>query len=91
MSCHQTKLTDQETVTDLLCSEKYLTGVYNTFCCETATPALRSCMMNILEDQHRIGEELFSEMSTRGWYKTEKAEEQKLTETRQKFSKAVTV
>ncbi len=91
MSCEQKKMTDQEVITDLLGTEKYLTGVYNTFCCETATPALRSCMMNILEDEHRIGAELFSEMSTRGWYKTECAEDKKLNETKQKFAKALTV
>ncbi len=85
------KMTEQEKMTDLLCSEKYLSDVYSIYCCETATPTLKNCLMAIWEDEQRIHGELFSEMSTRGWYQTEKAEEKKLNETRQRFAKTVTV
>ncbi len=76
----------KEVMTDLLTSEKYLSGMYNTCCNETATVSLRSTLMSILEDEHRIGEEIFNEMNTRGWYPVEKAEENKINSARMKFA-----
>ncbi len=84
MDCKQ--LTDKEQITDLLCAEKYLTSVYNTYACEAATPAVKSCLLNTLTETHRMQEELFTEMSTRGWYPTEKAEETKINQAKQQYS-----
>ena len=63
-----------------------MTAAYNTFCNETATPALRSCLLSILRDEHTVAEELFNTMSTRGWYPVEAAEEQKVTAAKMKFA-----
>ena len=82
-----TKLNEQEKIMDLLSSEKFLAGAYNTFCCESSTSPVRSCLNSLLQDEHRIHEELFTEMNTRGWYPTEKAEETKITAAKQKFAK----
>ncbi len=82
---------DEQRMADLLSSEKYMTSVYNGFCCESATPAVRSCLCSLLQDEHRMQEQLFREMSERGWYPVEKAEEQKLTSARMKFQRNVTV
>ena len=82
-------LNEQEKLTDLLSSQKYLTGVYNSFCNEASTGVIRSCLSSILQDEHRIGEELFQEMNTRGWYRTEAAEEPKINAAKQKFSASV--
>ncbi len=90
MECSK-KMTEQEMMTDLLSTEKFLTGVYNTYCCEAATPAVKSCLMSLLQDTHRMQEALFAEMTAHGWYKTEQAEDQKLNQEKQKFNKMATV
>lgn len=81
--CH---LSDRETMTDLLCTQKHLTATYNTFCCEAATPELRGTLLSLLRDEHEIQGELFATMQTKGWYPTEQAEAQKLQKTKQQFS-----
>ena len=88
MNCNQT-MKEKELLTDLLCSQKFVTGVYNTYCNEASTPAMRSCLSSILQDEHRIQEEIFNAMSTRGMYPTEKAEETKINAAKQKFSASV--
>ena len=85
------KMTEKELMTDLLSSEKFLTGVYNTYCCEAATSTVKSALMSLLQDVHRMQEEIFGEMNSRGWYQLEKAEEQKITSVKLKFSKMAPV
>lgn len=82
---------EKQRLTDLLSSEKFLTGVYNTYCCEASTGAVKSCLWTVLEDEHRIHGEIFDEMQTRGYYTVEAAENTKLNETKQTFSQGVTV
>jgi spore coat protein CotF len=90
MNCNQTMM-EKEQMTDLLCSQKFVTSVYNTFCNEASTPAMRSCLSSILQDEHRIQEEIFNEMSTNGYYQVEPAEDTKLSAEKQKFAQTATV
>ena len=53
---------EQEKLTDLLSGQKFLTSVYNTYCCEASTGAVKSCLNSILQDEHRIQEEIFNAM-----------------------------
>ena len=82
---------DKTRATDLLMSEKMLASAYNTFCSEAATPVVKSALTALLTDEQSLGDRLFCEMKSRSWYTVEAAEEKKVTETKQKFSKAVTV
>ncbi len=82
----QNTLTEEQKLTDLLCSEKFFTSVYNTYCCEAASNPVKNCLSSILADEHRIQEQIFCEMQSRGWYPLQKAEESKIMEARQKFS-----
>ncbi len=82
---------DQQKMTDLLSTEKLLASAYNTFCSEAATAPVRNCLCNLLTDEHRIGEELFCEMSSRSWYTVETAEETKIGNTKQKFASTASV
>ena len=77
---------EEQKLTDLLSTQKFLTGAYNSYYCEAATGAVKNCLASILQDEHRIQEEIFNEMNNRGWYPLEKAEEAKLNSTKQKFS-----
>jgi len=82
---------DKQRMTDLLSTEKMLAGVYNTFCSEAASTPVRSCLCNLLTDEHRIGEELFAQMSSRSWYQVEAAEQTKINSAKQKFASAASV
>ena len=76
---------DKEQMSDLLLGEKYLTGVYNTFLCECATPELTRCLSTLLSETHTMQQQTFAEMNSRGWYPVEKAEETKLQKAKNKF------
>ena len=84
----QNKFTDKEILTDLLCSEKQLSGSYNTARLESATPAVVSCFAEIGEEEHRIQRGIFNMMHSRGLYPTPTAEEKKISETKQCFEAA---
>ena len=84
------KMNDKERMQDTLCDHKFLTAEYNTCTGEAATPAVWNTMMNILNDEHHIQQDVWKEMNSRGWYPVEKAEENKLTQAKQKFSPTCT-
>ena len=76
----------KQMLTDLLSSEKFLAGIYNSDVLESATPHMRSCFCGILSDEHKLGQELFEEMSNRGYYPVETAKEEKLHEAKQQYA-----
>ena len=82
---------DKQRITDLLSTEKMLASVYNTFCAEAASAPVRSCLCNLLSDEHRIGEELFAQMSSRSWYQVQAAEQAKINSAKQKFAGSASV
>ncbi len=84
-------MNEQEKMTDLLSMQKYLSGVYNSACCESATPFVKQCLCNMLTEVHGMQGEIFNEMTSRGWYSVEKAEETKINSVKQKYGKQVTV
>ena len=81
---------DKEQMTDLLQSEKYLAGSYNSYLLESATPEMTRCLSGLLNDTHSMQQQLFGDMNSRGWYPVTKAEEQKVTAAKQKFGTMVT-
>ena len=76
---------DKEMLTDVLTSQKMITGVYNTCANECATKQLRDEMMCILGEEHSIQADVFSEMNSRGWYPTPAADQQKINDAKTKF------
>ena len=76
---------DREMMDDALASQKFVTGLYNNFANECATPAVKTDCMNILSEEHQIQHELFLEMQKRGWYQVQAANQEKLTQARQKY------
>ena len=87
MDCN-VKMSDKERMEDTLSDHKFLTGEYNTYTSEAATPSVWNTMMNILNEEHHIQQDIWKEMNSRGWYPVEKAEENKLTQAKQKFESA---
>ena len=90
MNQEQNTFCDKEQITDLLGSEKFLASNYNTFLLECATPEVSRCLSELLADTHSMQQKIFTEMSSRGWYPTPKAKEDKIATTKQQFSSNVT-
>ena len=82
----QCTLNEKEQMSDLLQSEKYLTGCYNSYLLECATPEMMRCLSGLLNDTHSMQQQLFGEMNSRGYYPVTKAEDQKLNTVKQQFS-----
>ena len=78
-------MNDQEIMTDVLVSQKHITGVYNTFANECKNKQLKDDMMCILNEEHTIQHNVFTEMEKRGWYAPPAAEQQKINEAKTKF------
>lgn len=81
---------DKEQITDLLSAEKFLAGSYNTFLLECATPEMVRCLTSLLDDTHGMQQQIFHTMQGRNWYQTPKADDGKITATKQQFSASVT-
>jgi len=84
-----TKLTDQEALNDAVASQKQISSSYNTYAGECVMPQLRDELLCILDEEHDIQADFFNEMQTRGWYQVKPAEQQMITETKQKFQMGV--
>ena len=78
--------TDKEILQDTLMSQKHITDAYNTFAGECVSAQLRSTMLNILNDEHKIQADIFSSMQSKGWYKTENATKAKIQQTKTKVT-----
>lgn len=77
---------DQEMMTDALSSQKFITDTYNVFANECASPAVKSEFINILNEEHQIQHEVFSEMQKRGWYQVQQAQQEQINQAKQKYS-----
>ncbi|MEG0035509.1 MAG: spore coat protein [Oscillospiraceae bacterium] len=82
-------LTEKDILQDCLSSQKFAAANYNTFAGECANEQLRNAFLNILDDEHRIQADIFTDMNTNGWYPTQPADQQKVQQTKQKFSAAI--
>lgn len=81
---------EKQMLGDLLNAQKFVTAVYNADLLECATPELKRCLWGILEDEHSIQNEIFTQMNDRGYYPVEQAKEENLQKTRQQYGQYVT-
>lgn len=77
---------EKDMMLDLLASEKHVTGGYNNYANECATPAVKAEFLNLLKDTHQMQHDIFCEMQKRGWYPTEAADQNKINQAKQKYS-----
>lgn len=82
---------DQEIVTDLLLTEKKMSGNYNTFASECVNDRLRDAYVGIITAGHKTQTELFKTGQQKGWYQVEQAPAQKIDQAVQKFSQVPAV
>ena len=59
---------DKILCSDLLSTEKYVSGTYDMDVFESANPIVRQAMQHIQQDEQRHGQELFNYMSSHGMY-----------------------
>ena len=79
-------MTDKELINDTISSQKYISSSYNTYANECVTPSLRNDFLSILNEEHQIQADLFTEMQNRGWYQVQSAEQNKVMQAKQKFT-----
>ena len=77
---------DRAKLDDALSSQKFISDGYNTSANGAAEPMVKNTLMSLLEEEHDIQHDLFLQMQKRGWYQTEPAPQQKIDETKSKFS-----
>jgi spore coat protein CotF len=82
----QNMMSEKDILQDCLSSEKFISSNYNTYAGECVCEQLRSAFLNILDDEHRIQADIFNNMSSKGWYPVQPADQQELQQTKQKFS-----
>ena len=80
-----TLLTERQILQDSLMSQKQITGSYNTFAGECVSEQLRSTMLNILSEEHKIQADIFRDMQMHGWYQVEQADQNKIHQTMTKL------
>ncbi|MDF2880820.1 MAG: Coat domain protein [Clostridiaceae bacterium] len=59
---------DKMLCTDLLSTEKYVSGTYDGDVFESANPAVRQAMQHIQQEEQKHGEDIFNYMSSHGMY-----------------------
>jgi len=78
-------LTEKEILQDCLSSQKHAAAAFNTFAGECVNEQLRTTMLNILDEEHKMQADIFSSMQSNGWYQVEQADQQKIQQAKQKF------
>lgn len=76
---------DKQILEEMLTLQKHTDLNYSMFADECATMSMHSDVMNILNDEHKIQSDLFSEMSANGWYNPKNAESTKIEQAKEKF------
>lgn len=67
-SSRPTVAEDSKILTDLLATEKYISGTYNVSVFETTDPRIRQSLQHIQQDEQKHGEKLFNYMQRTGMY-----------------------
>lgn len=80
---------EKEVLNEALSTEKSTTGTYNTFVNECANPQLRSDLMQILNTTHKMQSDIFNEMQSKGMYQLCQADQQKISQAKQKYSQQI--
>jgi spore coat protein CotF len=83
---NQNAMTEKDILQDCLSSQKFITTNYNIFAGECVNEQLQSAFLNILDEEHRIQADIFNDMSAKGWYPVQQADQQQIQQLGQKYS-----
>lgn len=82
----QDNLQEKAIFQDILASEKILADAYNLSAGECATLAVRDGFISLLNEEHQLQADVFSELQKRGWYPVQQAQQQQINRIKQKYS-----
>lgn len=80
--------TDRDRVEDMLSSEKSLANNWSITASEMVQQELFQDTMQFLNETHNAQRQLFQIMNQRGWYKTDSADPQKISQAASQFSQS---
>ena len=61
--------TAKDILNDMLMTEKYVSGTYETAILESANEAVRNALRQIQDEEQQHAKMIFDAMNQRGWYK----------------------
>lgn len=67
----QSQMSDKDFCTDLLSTEKYVSGTYDTAIFEFRDPQIRSVLNHIQKEEQQHGESIFKYMESKGLYQAQ--------------------
>jgi spore coat protein F len=79
-------LTEQDTMNDLLTMEKQIASAYNVAVTEASCQELRQTLTNSLIGTQQMQFGVFDIMRKQGWYQTKDAQEQDVTNAKNKYN-----
>lgn len=79
-------LTEQDTMNDLLAMEKQIISSYTVGITEASCPDLRQTLTNSLIGSQQMQFEVFDTMRKQGWYQTKDAQDQDVTDAKNKYN-----
>ena len=71
---------------NLLLTTKGVIDLYMHGAVESSTANVRQAFSTAFNDTLSMGDSIYQQMTSKGWYQTEYAPQQKITELKQKFS-----
>lgn len=81
-----TKLDDKVIMDNILSVIKGNCDLFMHGTIESSTPNVHQAFKSSLDETLQIQNEVYNQMSQRGWYTTQPVEQQKIAQTKQKFS-----
>ena len=72
------EMNDSDYLNDILATEKSMSNNYGIVLNEASNDSLYEEIINICKDTHTCQRNLFNLLFSKGWYKLEKAEQQKI-------------
>lgn len=76
---------DKEMLTDALHAQKLCADVYNLNAIECANEPLKNELLHLLNEEHAIQYDVYTQMHQRGWYPVKAADQQAIDEVKQKY------
>ena len=81
-----TPLNDRDLMEGILLTEKGVCDLYLHGTIESSTPNVHQTFDQTLDDSLCMQNEIYTKMSSKGWYPTTQAEQQKIQQAKQQFA-----
>jgi len=79
------ELNDRDRLNDILATEKYLTDSFNVAVREASHDQLFQDVLQVLQETHQAGRDIYNLMFQKGWYTLEAEQQTQIDQTRQQF------